>query len=202
MTIERKLRTLTPSRLALSLAVAALCGLGPLTLGPAAHAQTTPAPAAAPAATSPTTPAEVPAPAKGGDAKAMQHHGSRGLNGYLDKLHTDLKITAAEEPLWGKFADAMRQNAADLGQAYRTRRDHLPTMTALEDMNSFIDVEQKRLDGMKRSSTAFADLYNAMPADQQKAADAVFLADLPGSPHHKGPKGPHKAEGDKATPAQ
>lgn len=198
MTITRKLRTFTPSRLALSLGLAAACGLGPLTLGPAAHAQTTPAPAA----TSPTTPAEVPAPAPGGDAKDMPHHGGKGLNGYLDRLHADLKITPAEEPLWSKFSDTMRQNAADLGQAYRARRDKLPTMTALEDMNSFIDVEQKRLDGMKRSSAAFADLYNAMPADQQKAADAVFLADLPGGPHHKGHKGPHKAGADKATPAQ
>jgi hypothetical protein len=200
MTIERKLIALTPSRLALSLGLAAVCGLGSLTMTPAAHAQTPPT--AAPAATSPTTPAEVPAPAKGSDAKDMAHHGSKGLNAYLDRLHSDLKITPAEEPLWGKFADTMRQNAADLGQAYRARRDQLPTMTALEDMNSFIDVEQKRLDGMKRSSAAFADLYNAMPAAQQKAADAVFLADLPGGPHHKGHKGPHKAEGDKATPAQ
>lgn len=198
MTIKRTIRTLTPPRLALTLGFAAVCGLGPLTLGSAAHAQTTPVPSA----TSPTTPAEVPAPAKGDNAKATHHPGSRGLNKYLDTLHADLKVTPAEEPLWGKFADTMRENAADLGQAYRTRRDQLPTMTALEDMNSFIDVEQKRLDGMKRSSAAFADLYNAMPADQQKTADAVFLADMPGGPHHKGHNAPHKAAGDAAKPAQ
>lgn len=198
MTIKLTSRTLKPSRLALSLGLAAACGLGPLALGTQAHAQTTPAPSAA----SPTTPAEVPAPAKPGDTKPMRHPGSRGLNAYLDRLHADLKITPAEEPQWGKFADTMRQNAAELGQAYRTRRDKLPTMTALEDMNSFIDVEQQRLDGMKRSSAAFADLYNAMPADQQKAADAVFLADLPGGPHHKGHAKPHKPQGDAAQPSQ
>ncbi|GAB0118083.1 hypothetical protein Acid7E03_21550 [Acidisoma sp. 7E03] len=132
----------------------------------------------------------------------MHHHGSRGLNAYLDKLHQDLKITADEEPLWVKFASTMRDNAAQLGDAYRARRDKLPTMTALDDMNSFIDVEQMRLDGMKRSSAAFADLYKAMPPDQQKVADKVFLADMPGGPH-KGHKRPAKAaeqSGD-ASPA-
>lgn len=188
MTFRTTIRLLTPSRLALTLGLAASLGLGV-----SAQAQT---------ATSPTTPAEVPAPTKAPADQPMPHHGSRGLNAYLDKLHADLKITADEEPLWVKFAATMRDNAAQLGQAYRDRRDKLPTMTALEDMNSFIDVEQMRLDGMKRSSAAFADLYKAMPAAQQKVADAIFLADLPGGPH-KGHKRPHKApdQGGDAAPA-
>lgn len=186
MTTGPMISRLTPSRFALTLGLAASLGLGV-----AAQAQT---------ATPATTPAEVPAPDKAMPVKPMHHHGSRGLNAYLDKLHADLKITADEEPLWGKFAETMRDNAAALGQAYRARRDKLPTMTALDDMNSFIDVEQMRLDGMKRNSAAFADLYKAMPADQQKVADAVFLSDLPGGPHKRHPR-PHRAGGTPPGPS-
>lgn len=118
---------------------------------------------------------------------APHHHGSQGLNTYLDTLHKDLKITPDEETQWTAFADTMRQNAAQLGQAYRTRRQQLPTMDATQDLSSFIQVEQLRLDGLKKSSDAFSALYAVMPADQKKVADAVFLSDLPGGPRHKGP---------------
>jgi periplasmic protein CpxP/Spy len=118
-------------------------------------------------------------------------HASRGMSGYLASLHNELAITPAEEPLWNSFADSMRDTSAQLGQAYRQRREQLPTMNALEDMSSFIDLEQMRLDGLKKSSTAFAALYQTMPPDQQKIADSVFLSDMPGAPHHRKPQASH-----------
>jgi protein CpxP len=158
---------------------------------PVAHAQTAAAPGAAPATTVPpaastTTPAEIPAP--GGKPHGTSHDHSRGMAGYLGYLHDELKITPAEEPLWASFADSMRANAKQLGAAYRQRRDQLPKMTALQDMTSFMGIEQMRLDGMKTSSVAFTALYQAMPPDQQKLADTVFLSDMPGAPRHRAPK--------------
>ncbi|MCB8873691.1 Spy/CpxP family protein refolding chaperone [Acidisoma silvae] len=186
----------TAPRLALALGLAAACGLGPVIS--TAHAQSTsqpatlsPGSAAAPAPTSPTTPAEVPAPsatpAATDKASPAHRHGSQALNTYLTALHKDLKITPDEEPQWTAFADTIRDNAAQLGQAYRARRQQLPTMDATQDLSSFIQVEQLRLDGLKKSSDAFNTLYAAMPADQKKVADGVFLSDLPGGPRHKGP---------------
>lgn len=178
-------------RLVLALGLAAVCGLGPVHVITAAHAQSTAPATTAPSAASPTAPAEVPAPAapspttdKGG---TTHRHGSQGLNTYLDALHKDLKITPDEETQWTAFANTMRDNAAQLGQAYRARRQQLPTMDATQDMSSFIQVEQLRLDGLKKSSDAFSALYAVMPPDQKKVADAVFLSDLPGGPRHKGP---------------
>jgi hypothetical protein len=130
-------------------------------------------------------------PAPGAKPAHEAHRGGRGVGGYLTILHDELKITPAEETLWGSFADTMRANAATLAQGYRQRREQLPTMNALQDMNSFIDLEQMRLDGLKKSSAAFSALYQAMPADQQKVADSVFLSDMPGAPRHK------KAKSDK-----
>lgn len=183
-----KLTAPASPRLALALGLAAVFGLGPVHIITAAHAQSAAPATTAPSAASPTTPAEVPAPASGtaDTTKPAHRHGSNALNTYLTALHKDLKITAAEEPQWTAFADTMRDNAAQLGQAYRTRREQLPTMTAPQDLSSFVQVEQARLDGLKKSSDAFNALYAVMPADQQKVADAVFLSDLPGGPRHKG----------------
>ena len=169
--------------------------------GGTAVAQTATAPAAAtvPPAATPAVPqaastASVPPELPASGTKPRKSHGqetshaSRGMSGYLAALHQELKITPAEEPLWTTFATSMKDSAAQLGEAYRQRREQLPTMNALADMNSFIGLEQMRLDGLKKSSSAFAALYQTMPADQQKVADTIFLSDMPGAPHHKKPK--------------
>lgn len=178
--------------LALLLGIATASTLGLTGWSPAARAQTASAPAttvppaatpAVPPAASTTTPPEVSA----SGAKAHKRS-SHGMSGYLAALHEKLAITPAEEPLWSSFAGSMQDSAAQLGQAYRQRREQLPTMNALADMNSFIQIEQMRLDGLKRSSAAFAALYQTMPPDQQKVADMVFLSDMPGAPHHKSRK--------------
>ena len=195
-----KFPSLATSSFALLLGVATVTGLG-WSVGARAQTATAPAttvpPAATPAvpsATSVTAPPEVPAAGTSAGTSTKPHkdaarHAGRGMGGYLAVLHDELAITPAEEPLWSTFADTMRASAAQLGQAYRQRREQLPTMTALEDMSSFINLEQMRLDGLKKSSTAFTALYQTMPPDQQKVADRVFLSDMPGAPHRsKKPK--------------
>jgi protein CpxP len=185
--------------LALLLGIATASTLGLTGWSPSARAQSATAPAATvppaatpavPPAASTAAPPEVPASGTGTDGKPHKsyNHASRGMSGYLAALHDELAITPAEEPLWNTFADSMKDSAAQLGQAYRQRREQLPSMNALADMNSFIDLEQMRLDGLKKSSTAFTALYQTMPPDQQKVADTVFLSDMPGAPHRKAPK--------------
>ncbi|GAB0113292.1 Spy/CpxP family protein refolding chaperone [Acidisoma sp. C75] len=161
-------------------------------------------PAAAQSAAGSVAPATaVPAAAVPAPGAAAGHHpGSKALNNYLAQLHGSLRITAAEEPLWASFAQIMRDNAYTLGQAYRERRAKLRSMTAIEDLNSYVGVEQTRLDGLKRTSAAFAALYAQMPPDQQKVADALFLEDLPGGPHRKAHPGGaphHKKKHDAAA---
>lgn len=191
------------------IATASTLGLAGWSIGAQAQTATAPATTVPPAATPVVPPAagtsappEVPAqgtkksstPGTGEDntegtkPHKSSSHASRGMSGYLATLHNELAITPAEEPLWNTFADSMRDTSAQLGQAYRQRREQLPTMNALEDMSSFINLEQMRLDGLKKSSTAFAALYQTMPPDQQKTADSVFLSDMPGAPHHRKPK--------------
>ena len=191
--------------LLLGIGAASTLGLTGWSVGAYAQSATAPAttvppaatPAVPPAATT-TAPAEVPAsgsssgipsqaPGTQPEAKPQPKtydHASRGMSGYLAALHDELGITQAEEPLWGSFAASMKDSAAQLGQAYRQRREQLPTMTALADLGSFISLEQLRLDGLKKSAAAFTALYQTMPPAQQKVADTVFLSDMPGAPHH------------------
>ena len=198
-----KFHPATVPGLALLFGIATASTLGLAGFSPSARAQsaTTPATTVPPAATPAVPPAasttagtaappEVAASGAGTSGKPHKSytHASRGMSGYLAALHDELAITPAEEPLWSSFADSMKDSAAQLGQAYRQRREQLPTMNALADMNSFIDLEQMRLDGLKKSSTAFTALYQTMPPDQQKVADTVFLSDMPGAPHHKAAK--------------
>ncbi|WP_419760454.1 Spy/CpxP family protein refolding chaperone [Acidisoma sp.] len=208
MTIRPK----TLPGLALLLGIGAASTLGLTGWSPGAQAQSATAPAttvppaatpAVPSAATTTAPAEVPASgstsgtpagaagaagAAGTDAGSKPHkipdHASRGMSGYLAALHEELAITQTEEPLWEDFAASMKDSAAQLGQAYRQRREQLPTMNALADLNSFISLEQLRLEGLKKSAAAFTALYQTMPPAQQKVADTVFLSDMPGAPHH------------------
>ncbi len=172
-----KVSTPTAPSLALLLGIATL-GLTGWSQG--GHAQSV----TAPATTVPPAASPVP-PDQGGKRHKTYSHASHGMSGYLAALHDELAITPAEEPLWGSFADSMKASAEQLGQAYRQRREQLPTMNAVADMTSFIDLEQMRLDGLKKSAAAFTALYQTMPPDQQKVADTVFLSDMPGAPHHK-----------------
>jgi periplasmic protein CpxP/Spy len=191
-----KFSSSTAPRLALLLGVASASALGLTGWSGGAAAQTAAAPATSvpPAATPPVPPAATTnaappeVPAQGSQKPTSANRPSRGINAYLAVLHDELAITPAEETLWTGFADTLRESAGKLADAYRQRRDQLPGMNAIADMNSFIALEQLRLDGLKAASTAFQALYQTMPPAQQKVADTVFLSDMPGAPHRKKPK--------------
>jgi hypothetical protein len=141
-------------------------------------------PSASTTAANTTVPPEVPQAAPRAKTTG-HHHGSVAMNGYLQRLHDQLKVTPAQAPLWNSFADVMRDGAADTGQSYRERRAKLANFNAVEDMNNFVALEQQRLDTLKQSATAFEALYAAMPPTQKLLADTVFRSELPGGPHAK-----------------
>jgi hypothetical protein len=46
--------------------------------------------------------------------------------------------------------------------------------TAVEDLKTYQEFTQLRLDGLKNLTSAFKSLYDSMPAEQKKNADLVF----------------------------
>jgi periplasmic protein CpxP/Spy len=93
---------------------------------------------------------------------------------HIKDLHAKLKITPAEESQWDAVAQTMRDNAAELDGAVSKRDAIGNRATAIEDLNAYGDIAQVHAENIKKLSTAFAALYDAMPDNQKKVADEVF----------------------------
>jgi periplasmic protein CpxP/Spy len=93
---------------------------------------------------------------------------------HISALHGQLKITAAEESQWKVVADTMRENAKELDHAIDARDATVASATAIDNLNSYANIAQAHANGVKKLASAFAGLYSAMSADQQKEADEVF----------------------------
>ena len=91
---------------------------------------------------------------------------------HIADLHAKLKITAAQESQWSDVAQTMRSNASEMEQAIEKREAHA---TAIDDLDAYADVVQAHADGIKKLAKSFSSLYAAMPDDQKKLADEVFV---------------------------
>jgi periplasmic protein CpxP/Spy len=138
------------------LAVAAL-----LSVPPAALAQSGSAPA--PSAAAPSA-----ASAPSNDA-ALQRVEAR-----IKQLHSQLHITAAEDPQWQQFAQTMRDNAREVDEAAMQRAQQYPTMNAVENLQSYEALAETHVQHLQKLIPAFQSLYDAMSPEQKKTADEVF----------------------------
>lgn len=89
-------------------------------------------------------------------------------------LHSQLHITRAQEPKWDKFAAVMRSNARQLDEAYRRRANKLDSMNALQNMESYADIERARVNDVQKLVPTFRTLYASLSPQQKHTADEVF----------------------------
>ncbi len=90
-------------------------------------------------------------------------------------LHESLQITPAQDAKWNNVAQAMRENATNMDKLVaQTRLTPPQNMTAVEDLKTYEKFAQAHVKGLKNLIGSFSKLYAAMPAAQQKNADAVF----------------------------
>jgi Mg-chelatase subunit ChlI len=94
----------------------------------------------------------------------------------IKELHGQLQITPAEEPQWAEFAQAMRENARDMDQAFVQRAQQFPTMNAVQNMQSYEQLSEEHAQRVQKLVPAFQKLYDAMPDAQKRVADQVFRA--------------------------
>jgi periplasmic protein CpxP/Spy len=93
----------------------------------------------------------------------------------ITNLHAALQITPAEDAKWNSVAQAMRENAANMDKLVAENRLTPPqNMTAVGDLKTYEKFAQAHVKGLKNLIASFSKLYAAMPAAQQKNADAVF----------------------------
>jgi len=108
------------------------------------------------------------------DHKAMHSAKHHDIEAHIKRLHDQLRVSAAQEPLWTPVAQAMRDNAKSMSDAMHDRIQNVNSMSAVDDINSYQAMTAAHADGLKNLAAAFAPLYQAMAPDQQKNADAVF----------------------------
>jgi hypothetical protein len=92
----------------------------------------------------------------------------------ISNMHAKLKITAAQEELWSKVAQVMRDDAKTMDHLTQARMDHAKDMTAVDDLKSYGEIADAHADGIKKLTPVFADLYAGMSDGQKKEADNLF----------------------------
>ena len=114
-------------------------------------------------------------PAKTADARRAAKFKPETVEHRIAVLRADLKITPAQEADWQAVAQVMRDNAANMERLITAKRAQVKgSMTALQDLDTYQDFAQARVDGLNKLVPAFTKLYNSMPDAQKKNADAVF----------------------------
>jgi hypothetical protein len=107
------------------------------------------------------------------DAMAQQHADT--IDQRIASLHEELKITPAEEKDWDAVAKTMRDNADAMEKlASEKQAQSNEGMTALDDLKTYAEFAQAHVDHLKKLTSVFETLYDAMPEQQKKLADQVF----------------------------
>jgi periplasmic protein CpxP/Spy len=151
----------------LLVAVLAAIAVPAVTLPAGAFAQSTvptTSPIVAPGTTTPSASVETELP-KSVLAKVDQH---------IKQLHDQLRITPAQQPQWEQFAAVMRDNAAQMAQAFAARGTRLVAMNATDNMQSYAQLAQVHATNMQKLASAFQSLYETFPDQQKQVADGVF----------------------------
>jgi len=93
----------------------------------------------------------------------------------ITTLKAALKITPDQEKKWDGVAQAMRENASRMEKLVAEKRKLSPDKTtAVDDLKTYQEFTEVRLDGLKHLTSAFKSLYDSMSPEQKKNADLVF----------------------------
>jgi protein CpxP len=93
----------------------------------------------------------------------------------IESLKAALKITPDQQKKWDGVAQAMRENASRMEKLVADKRKIPPDKTtAVDDLKTYQEFTEARLDGLKHLTSAFKSLYDSMTPEQKKNADTVF----------------------------
>ena len=106
---------------------------------------------------------------------------------YLNGLKAQLQITAAQEPVWKTFSEAMTQQAAGM-QAMFAQMQRQDVAATPERMALYASVMQQRGAAMATMSNAFGALYAVLTPAQRAVADQQYGMMGSGGMHF-GPRG-------------
>jgi len=92
----------------------------------------------------------------------------------IKDLHARLRITPAQEDLWQRVTEVMRENATTMDAFRKARSEKAQTLTAVEDFKSYAEITEAHADGIKKFVPVFSALYDSMSEAQKTNADTIF----------------------------
>ena len=103
---------------------------------------------------------------------------ARHVEGRIAFLKTELKITDAQQPLWNAVADAMRADAASIGDMPDGMMGIWRAARLPESLASLEEKMTAQLEAVRRVKAAVDPLYEALSDDQKKTADELILGPM------------------------
>jgi len=128
------------------------------------------------AAAPPTSDTRGPAAQMQGRAATDQSQTSR-VEQQITSLRAKLQILPAQQPLWDKVAQVMRENAKRMDESFQQRTQSTATTTAPETMASYAQFAAAHAQGTQDLIPPFTALYTSMSDVQKRATDQVFHED-------------------------
>lgn len=92
----------------------------------------------------------------------------------ITDLHSRLQITPQQSQQWDQFIQVMRDNAREMDQIYQQRAEKLGSMSAVDNMQSYAQIEQQRAQEVQKLVPAFQTLYASLSDQQKRTADQMF----------------------------
>jgi len=107
------------------------------------------------------------------ESTAKEH--AETIDQRIASLHEELKITPAEETDWKTVAQTMRDNVDAMETLSKEKQAQSEAgMTAVEDLQTYSAFAEAHVEHLKKLTSVFKTLYDAMPEQQKKLADQVF----------------------------
>jgi hypothetical protein len=106
----------------------------------------------------------------------------------IEALRAELRITAAQTPLWTAFAQAMRENAQSTDALFAQRAGAVATMNAVDNMHNYARIARAYADNTGRLAAAFDSLYASLSETQKHAADTIFQHQATAAANLKNPQ--------------
>jgi len=106
-------------------------------------------------------------------APHRQHDPAAFVQKRLDRLKSDLHITAEQEPQWSAFSSSVLQQVEQMKAAHQGAKE-LPAK-APERIDRQVEMMKQRLASFETIAQAAKALYAGLNADQQQIADQRLL---------------------------
>jgi periplasmic protein CpxP/Spy len=98
----------------------------------------------------------------------------------LHELHTDLKLTQAQEPAWNAYVDKLNAIAADAARE-SVRAQSPAQINAMQQFDRVLDSARNRLTALEDVAAAAKTLYAGLSDEQKLVADSRLAKLLPGA---------------------